>query len=147
MHVLYSLAILVFAVVASPWFLYQAIRYQKYIGSLMQRFGVLPVSLNLDGDESIWIHAVSVGEALVARSLLPALREQYPGLKIFVSTTTLTGQQIARTRLSNVDAVFFFRSICSRSSGGRSASSIRGCSSCSKRKSGRIFCVPAASPA
>ena len=25
--------------------------------------GVLPVSLNLDGDASIWIHAVSVGEA------------------------------------------------------------------------------------
>jgi 3-deoxy-D-manno-octulosonic-acid transferase len=107
-HVLYSLAILVFAVLASPWFLYQAIRYQKYIGSLTQRLGVLPVSFNLDGDESIWIHAVSVGEALVARSLLPALREQYPGLKIFVSTTTLTGQQIARTRLPNVDAVFYF---------------------------------------
>jgi 3-deoxy-D-manno-octulosonic-acid transferase len=107
-HVLYSLAILVFALLASPIFVYQAIRYRKYIGSLTQRLGVLPVSLNLDGDESIWIHAVSVGEALVARSLLPALREQYPGLKIFVSTTTLTGQQIARTRLPNVDAVFFF---------------------------------------
>jgi len=107
-HVLYSLAILVFALLASPVFLYQAIRYRKYIGSLTQRLGVLPVSLNLDGEESIWIHAVSVGEALVARSLLPALREQYPGLKIFVSTTTLTGQQIARSRLPNVDAVFYF---------------------------------------
>lgn len=107
-HVLYSLAILIFAVLATPWFLYQAIRYGKYVGSLTQRMGVLPVSLNLDGDESIWIHAVSVGEALVARSLIPALREQYPGLKIFVSTTTMTGQQIARTRLQNVDAVFFF---------------------------------------
>ena len=106
-HVLYSLAILVFALLASPWFLYQAIRYRKYVSSLTQRLGVLPVSLNLDGDESIWIHAVSVGEALVARSLLPGLREQYPGLKIFVSTTTLTGQLIARTRLPNVDAVFY----------------------------------------
>jgi 3-deoxy-D-manno-octulosonic-acid transferase len=107
-HVIYTLVILLFAVAASPWFLYQAIRYRKYIGSVTQRMGVLPVSLNLDGDESIWIHAVSVGEALVARSLLPALREQYPGLKIFVSTTTLTGQQIARTRLPHVDGVFFF---------------------------------------
>lgn len=107
-HALYSLAIVVFALLASPWFLYQAIRYRKYISSLTQRLGVLPVSFNLDGDESIWIHAVSVGEALVARSLLPALREQYPGLKIFVSTTTLTGQQIARTRLPNVDGVFYF---------------------------------------
>ena len=108
MYVLYSLAILLFAVVATPWFLYQAVRHGKYVGSLMQRMGVLPVTLNLDGEESIWIHAVSVGEALVARSLIPALREQYPGLKIFVSTTTITGQQIARTRLQDVDAVFFF---------------------------------------
>ena len=107
-YLLYSFAIVVFALAATPWFLYQAIRYRKYVGSLTQRMGVLPVSLNLDGDESIWIHAVSVGEALVARSLLPALREQYPGLRIFVSTTTLTGQLVARTRLPNVDAVFFF---------------------------------------
>src|SRR6185436_4831770 len=106
-HALYSLAIVIFAVLASPWFLYQAIRYRKYIRSLAQRLGALPVSLNLDGDESIWIHAVSVGEAMTVRSLLPALRELYPGLKIFVSTTTMTGYQIARTRLPNVDAVFF----------------------------------------
>jgi 3-deoxy-D-manno-octulosonic-acid transferase len=70
--------------------------------------GVLPISFNLDGDDSIWIHAVSVGEALTARALIPDLRQRYPDLKIFLSTTTMTGQQIARERLSDVDAVFFF---------------------------------------
>ena len=54
MHVLYSLAIVLFALAATPWFLYQAIRYRKYVTSLTQRLGVLPVSLNLDGDDSIW---------------------------------------------------------------------------------------------
>jgi 3-deoxy-D-manno-octulosonic-acid transferase len=107
-HALYTAAIVLLAIVLSPWFLYQAIRYRKYIGSLAQRMGYLPVSFNLDGDESIWIHAVSVGEALTARSLLGDLRERYPKLRIFLSTTTLTGQQIARTRLRDVDAVFFF---------------------------------------
>jgi 3-deoxy-D-manno-octulosonic-acid transferase len=107
-HALYTLAILVLAVVLSPWFAYQAIVYRKYIGSLAQRMGYLPVSFNLDGDESIWIHAVSVGEALTARALIADLRERYPGLRIFLSTTTLTGQQVARTRLQGVDAVFFF---------------------------------------
>src|SRR5436190_14538448 len=106
MYSVYSLLILIFGVIASPWFAYQAIRYRKYIGSLSQRMGYLPVSFNLDGDESIWIHAVSVGEALTARALIPDLRDRYPGLRISLSTTTLTGQQIA-TRL-NVDAVFFF---------------------------------------
>jgi 3-deoxy-D-manno-octulosonic-acid transferase len=45
--------------------------------------GYLPVSFNLDGDESIWIHAVSVGEALTARALLPDLRERYPASRSF----------------------------------------------------------------
>ena len=108
MHAAYTIVILVLAVVLSPWFVYQAIRYRKYIGSLAQRMGYLPVSFNLDGDDSIWIHAVSVGEALTARALVAELKERYPGLRIFLSTTTLTGQQIARTRLQDVDAVFFF---------------------------------------
>ncbi len=96
MHLLYTLAIVLLAVVLSPWFVYQAIRYRKYIGSLAQRMGYLPVTFNFDGDESIWIHAVSVGEALTARALIADLRERYPELRLFVSTTTLTGQQIAR---------------------------------------------------
>ncbi len=108
MHVFYTLAVVVLAVLLSPWFVYQAIRYRKYIGSLSERMGYLPISFNLDADESIWIHAVSVGEALTARALVPELRERHPGLRIFLSTTTLTGQQVARTRLRDVDAVFFF---------------------------------------
>jgi hypothetical protein len=80
-HALYTLAIVVLAIVLSPWFFYQAIRYRKYYGSLTQRMGFLPVSFNLDGDESIWIHAVSVGEALTARALIADLKERYPGLK------------------------------------------------------------------
>ena len=66
MYLVYSLLILAFGVVASPYLAYQAIRYKKYIGSFGQRMGYLPVSFNLDGEESIWIHAVSVGEALTA---------------------------------------------------------------------------------
>ena len=80
----------------SPMLIYQALRHRKYIGSLTQRLGYLPISFNLDSDESIWIHAVSVGEVLTARALLPELRERYPKLRLFLSTTTMTGQQIAR---------------------------------------------------
>ena len=107
-HALYTLAVVLLAVALSPWFAWQALRYRKYVGSLAQRMGYLPVSFNLDGDSSIWIHAVSVGEALTARALVADLRTRYPGIKIFVSTTTMTGQQVARASLRDVDAVFFF---------------------------------------
>src|SRR5690348_11007990 len=108
MYFAYSLLTLLGLLVVSPYFLYQAVRHRKYVGSLGQRLGYLPVSFNLDADESIWIHAVSVGEVLTARALLPKLRERYPGLRLFVSTTTIAGQQIAKKRLQDVDAIFYF---------------------------------------
>jgi 3-deoxy-D-manno-octulosonic-acid transferase len=92
----------------SPFFLYQALRYQKYIGSLRQRLGFLPITFNIDGEESIWIHAVSVGEALTARALAADLKARYPRLRLFVSTTTIAGQQVARRSLPDADAVFYF---------------------------------------
>ena len=60
MHAVYTFAIVILALLLAPWFAWQAIRYRKYIANLAQRMGYLPVSFNLDGDESIWIHAVSV---------------------------------------------------------------------------------------
>jgi 3-deoxy-D-manno-octulosonic-acid transferase len=108
MYLLYSALTLVVFVAASPYFLYQAIRYKKYIGSLRQRFGFLPITFNIDAEESIWIHAVSVGEALTARALAADLKARYPRLRLFLSTTTIAGQHVARRSLSSVDAVFYF---------------------------------------
>jgi 3-deoxy-D-manno-octulosonic-acid transferase len=51
---------------------------------------------------------VSVGEALTARALAADLKARYPRLRLFLSTTTIAGQQVARRSLSNVDAVFYF---------------------------------------
>ena len=108
MYSLYSILVLIAAVVASPWFIYQALRYKKYVGSLGQRMGYLPVSFNMDGDESIWVHAVSVGEVLTARPLISDLKRRYPNLRMFLSTTTMAGQQLARRNVPDVDAVFYF---------------------------------------
>ncbi len=108
MYFLYSLATVFVLVALAPYFLYQAVRHNKYVGSLRQRFGYLPLSFNLDADESIWVHAVSVGEVLAARPLISELRKRYPTLKVFLSTTTLSGQQLARRSVSDVDAVFYF---------------------------------------
>src|SRR5262249_41835759 len=108
MYLAYSALTLAIFVAVSPYFVYQAIRYKKYIGSLRQRLGFLPVSFNIDAEESIWIHAVSVGEALTARALAADLKARYPRLRLFLSTTTIAGQQVARRSLSSVDAVFYF---------------------------------------
>ena len=74
MYLVYSIATLIVLVALSPYFLYQALRHKKYVGSLGQRLGYLPVSFNLDAEPSIWIHAVSVGEVLSVRPIVAELR-------------------------------------------------------------------------
>ena len=107
MYLAYSLLTLAVFLVVSPYFLYQAIRYQKYVGSLRQRLGFLPLTFNLDGEPSIWIHAVSVGEALTVRALAADLKSRYPRLRLFLSTTTIAGQQVAK-QIQHLDGVFYF---------------------------------------
>jgi 3-deoxy-D-manno-octulosonic-acid transferase len=109
MYFIYSALTLVAFVVVSPYFVYQAIRYKKYVGTLGQRLGYLPIAVNLDREQSIWIHAVSVGEALTARALASDLKARYPRLRLFLSTTTIAGQQVAKRTLQPVvDGVFYF---------------------------------------
>jgi 3-deoxy-D-manno-octulosonic-acid transferase len=108
MYLVYSFVTFVAFMIVAPYFVYQAVRYKKYVGSLHQRLGYLPITLNVDGEESIWIHAVSVGEALTVRALIADLKVRYPRLRVYVSTTTIAGQQVARKQLPQVDGVFYF---------------------------------------
>src|SRR3954463_16460409 len=107
MYLLYSAITLAVFVVVSPYFVYQALRYKKYIGSLRQRLGFLPIAFNVDAEDSIWIHAVRVGAAPAAPALGGDVESPWPRLRLFLSTT-IGGQQVARRSLSNIDAVFYF---------------------------------------
>jgi 3-deoxy-D-manno-octulosonic-acid transferase len=108
MYLAYSVLTFLGFLLVSPYFIYQAVRYKKYVGTLRERLGYLPITFNVDGEESIWIHAVSVGEALTARALVAELRARYPRLRLFLSTTTIAGQQVARRNLQQLDGVFYF---------------------------------------
>ncbi len=55
----------------------------------------------------IWIHAVSVGESVIALALCRKLRERHPELPIIISTGTTTGQELVRKQLPpGVTAIF-----------------------------------------
>ena len=108
MYFLYSFITLLALVALSPYFAYQALRHGKYLGGLSERLGYLPPSLNEAGDDSIWIHAVSVGEVLAAAPLMSEMRRRYPQLRLFLSTTTLTGQRLAQQGAVDVDGVLYF---------------------------------------
>jgi 3-deoxy-D-manno-octulosonic-acid transferase len=108
MYFLYSCVSAMALLVASPWLAWQAVRHGKYGHSLRERLGQLPPDLNPQRRPSIWMHAVSVGEVLAARALVPGLRARYPGLPVFVSTTTRTGREVAERHLADADGLFYF---------------------------------------
>lgn len=62
-----------------------------------ERFGFVPQEqlAKIKGRPVIWLHAVSVGEAIAARPLLKALRNRYPDHAIVVTNTTETGKTTA----------------------------------------------------
>ncbi len=109
MHFFYSLALLAVSLVLLPYFIYQALRHGKYIGSLKQRLGLLPESARGAGRPTVWVHTVSVGEFNAARPLIASLKQKLSDYRVVVSTTTLTGQQLARADCpALLDAVFYF---------------------------------------
>ncbi len=55
----------------------------------------------------IWVHAVSVGEVLACLPFLKKLKDEFPGRRIVVSTTTYTGQKIARERFPAADRIMY----------------------------------------
>lgn len=108
MHFLYSLLLAVASVLLLPYFLLRG--RKRYLHHLGQRFGDVRAAARAgaDGRRAIWIHAVSVGEVLAAAPLAQQLRARFPQFRIVVSTTTETGQQLARDRITSADAVFYF---------------------------------------
>lgn len=106
MYLLYSLFYALALILSLPYWLVGMLRDGKYRAGLKERLGFVPQRLKLpdENEKSIWIHAVSVGEVLAITSLLAALQAETSGMRVFVSTTTLTGQKLARDRFgeSNV---------------------------------------------
>jgi 3-deoxy-D-manno-octulosonic-acid transferase len=108
MYLLYSLLLTVGFLALLPWFVIDAFRTRKYITGLRQRLGRLP-AIAFNDRPLIWLHCVSVGETEAARPLVRALLERFPSYRLAISTTTVTGQRIARKAFgSSAAAVFYF---------------------------------------
>ncbi len=74
-----------------------------------ERFGFLPSTerAKVDGHDTIWVHAVSVGETIAAKSLLKELKKRFPQKKIVLSNVTETGRSIA-LKLPEADLCIYF---------------------------------------
>ena len=106
MYSLYSLLLACAALLSLPWWLLQMLRLGKYRAGFKERLGFVPARLRTASPGSIWVHAVSVGEVLAVSGLIAELKNAQPDAQIFVSTTTATGQRLARERFGEAQCFF-----------------------------------------
>ncbi|HEV2709349.1 MAG TPA: 3-deoxy-D-manno-octulosonic acid transferase [Edaphobacter sp.] len=99
--VVYSALLLTVLVLGAPYWLLRMATSGRYRAGLAGRLGWVPKHLRaaVAGREVVWVHAVSVGEVMAATQLIRELSAAQPGRLFAVSTTTATGQRLAKERL------------------------------------------------
>jgi len=108
MYLVYSLLLTFGFLVLLPRFLFDAFRHGKYVAGFRERLGELS-GIESKGQPVVWIHCVSVGESQAARPLVRGIQQRFPNHILVISTTTLTGQILARQLFRSAAAkVFYF---------------------------------------
>ncbi|MDO8784745.1 MAG: glycosyltransferase N-terminal domain-containing protein, partial [Syntrophales bacterium] len=110
MFILYNVLLCTAALFAVPYYLAKMLLTGKYRKSLGQKFGFIPpdVISGMKGSPRIWVHAVSVGEVTAAAPVIVSLREIFPEACIVFSTSTETGQEMARRFISAATSYIYY---------------------------------------
>ncbi len=107
MYLLYSALLAAGLLISLPYWMFGKRRHGKYRDGLAERLGKVPSRLQGEAGRAIWVHAVSVGEVLAVGELVSNLRRRFPRHRVVVSTTTATGQKLAKKRFGE-ESVFYF---------------------------------------
>ncbi len=107
-YLLYNVVLFLFFPFLAVFYAIRILYRPSYRMNLAQRLGVYPEELFQNASRNtIWIHAVSVGEVISSGLLISSLRNTYPDAAIVVSTVTPTGHAIASERLDEADAIIY----------------------------------------
>jgi len=88
-----------------PHFLYHRLVTGKYGPRVAEKLGYVPARTG--SAPCLWLHAVSVGEALASRTLVRMFEKVWPAWEVRVSTTTATGREVA-ARDFGAERVFYY---------------------------------------
>ncbi len=104
MFLLYEALLSLVLIVALPWFLVIGFLRGKYIVNFPERFGRYR---GRPEPHDLWVHAVSVGEVAAAKIILDRVRALRPETTLVVTTTTVTGQALARRAFPDAHVTYF----------------------------------------
>ena len=110
MRILYSIGLFFAMLPYLPRYLRRMGRSGPFGLGLTERLGRYPEALTgrLQGKHPLWLHSVSVGEAVVGSILVSRLLARRPGLPILVSTVTPTGRKVAEERIPQAEAFIYW---------------------------------------
>jgi 3-deoxy-D-manno-octulosonic-acid transferase len=104
MFVVYEVLLYLVFVITLPFFLLAGFLRGKYLTNFTTRLGFY--GGRREGHD-IWIHAVSVGEVLAARSVVNEILRMRPAVSFVFTTTTVTGQAQARRLYPDATVTYF----------------------------------------
>lgn len=92
---------------ASPFFIIRNICLRRPILPYFSNLSRMQ-AMQLKDKQVVWVQAVSVGETLVAESIIRELKKLHPDYQIVLTTTTPGGQQTAKLRLGDLALITYF---------------------------------------
>jgi 3-deoxy-D-manno-octulosonic-acid transferase len=110
MRALYNIFFTIFFILASPYYFLRLLRRGNWRPGFAQRFGKYDSKFKqaITNRQTLWIHAVSVGEVNICTHLIRMLEPRLPNVKIVVSTTTTTGMADLERKLpSHISKIFY----------------------------------------
>ena len=101
MRLIYNLLFTIGFVLSAPYYFVKLWRRGNWRTGFGQRLGFFSADLRerLKGRRTIWLHAVSVGEAGICAQLIQQLAPQLRDVQLVVSTTTTTGMGVLEKKL------------------------------------------------
>lgn len=104
MFVLYEVLLYLVLIIGLPFFLIIGLARGKYVANFGERMGFYRSPAR---GHDLWIHAVSVGEALAAKTIVEQILRMRPETSIVFTTTTITGQAQAKRLYPNATVTYF----------------------------------------
>lgn len=100
MFFVYEVLLYLVFLLGIPYFLLRG----KSLSNLRERAGIYRSPAHA---HDLWLHAVSVGEAIAARPVMTAIEQMRPNTSVVVTTTTITGQEQAKRLYPNATVTYF----------------------------------------
>lgn len=106
----YNIVLFAAAFFLIPYYAVRIILTGKYRKSIGPKFGFIQPNVieGMKGSPRIWVHAVSVGEVTAAAPVVSSLRKIFPHACIVLSTSTETGQEMARRIVPQATSFIYY---------------------------------------